>query len=115
MTERDAVARRSPGYVSVPEGVLLQHVADETVLLHLESGVYYGLEPVGTRMLDLSCELPDADAIVAELLAEYDATAEVLRRDLEGLLVDLADKGLVERHGGPADSEPPGGLEGCGP
>jgi hypothetical protein len=84
-------------YVRVPEGVLLQHVADEIVLLHLESGVYYGLDPVGTRMLDLACELGGADAVVSTLLEEYETTAEVLERDLERLLGELVENGLVER------------------
>lgn len=87
------------GYVRVPEGVLCQHVADEMVLLHLESGVYYGLEPIGTRMLDLACELPQVEEVVSQLANEYDATIEVLERDLERLMDELESKGLIERSG----------------
>jgi len=101
---RDEVEAGSPpGIVSVPEGVLLQHVADETVLLHLESGVYFGLDPVGTRMLDLACELADVGAITDQLVTEYDTTSEVLHRDLERLLADMTEKGLVVRCDDPAE------------
>jgi hypothetical protein len=85
--------------VTVPDGVLVQHTADEAVLLHLEHGTYYGLDPVGTRMLDLACSLPDAAAVVSVLLAEYDVTPEVLAGDLAVLLDMLEAQGLVVQTG----------------
>ena len=36
--------------ISVPEGVLFQDVEGEAVLLDLNSGMYFGLDGVGTRM-----------------------------------------------------------------
>lgn len=84
-------------YVCVPDGVLLQHISDETVLLHLGSGTYFGLDPIGTRMLDLALELEDADAVVTALESEYEAERDTLAHDLEYLLNDLADKGLILR------------------
>lgn len=84
-------------YVFVPEGVLLQHVSDETVLLHLESGTYFGLDPIGTRMLDLALEFADAESVVSALEEEYEAERATLAHDLEYLLNDLADKGLIIR------------------
>jgi hypothetical protein len=106
--------------VAVPEGVLVQHVADETVLLHLESGMYYGLDAVGTRMLDLACSLPDDEAVVHQLAQEYDVSADVLQHDLADLLSQLVEKGLIVRrtseHGaasgaGPRDGPTEGGCQ----
>jgi DeoR/GlpR family transcriptional regulator of sugar metabolism len=48
----------------------------------------------------------DAAAVVETLAEEYDATPEVLRRDLEALLQDLEDNGLVTRTAGAAGDEP---------
>ena len=86
-----------PALAVVPEGVLVQHVEGETVLLHLTSGQYYALDPVGTRMLDLACALPDAPSVVETLGQEYDATPDVLAADLERLLGELAENGLIVR------------------
>lgn len=97
MSEAMAAPGGRPPLVTVPDGVLVQHVADETVLLHLDRGMYYGLDPVGTRMLDLACALPDAEAVVAAVVAEYDTTADVAAGDLERLLDDLVAQGLVAR------------------
>lgn len=83
--------------VALPDDVLLRHVAGEAVLLHLGSGTYYGLEAIGTRMLDLALRHPDAAAVVAALEAEYDADAERLASDLDALLAQLVDAGLVVR------------------
>ncbi len=107
MSEGNARQSASAGYVSVPEGVLCQHVADEMVLLHLESGVYYGLEPIGTRMLDLACELPGLDEVVRQLASEYDAAHEVLAHDLEKLMDELESKGLIERKEAGVVGKPP--------
>ena len=52
--------------VRIPESVLFQELDGEAVLLHLESGVYFGLDPIGTRMWHLleeseSLQATDAD------------------------------------------------------
>lgn len=91
------VSSTRAAYVCVPDGVLLQHISDETVLLHLGSGTYFGLDPIGTRMLDLALELDDAEAVVTALEAEYEAERDTLAHDLEYLLNDLAEKGLILR------------------
>jgi hypothetical protein len=65
-------------------------------------------------MLDLACELPDAASVVGRLLEEFDAPSDVLRRDLEGLLDELAEKGLISRRDPPADSRSSGGASAGG-
>ena len=37
----------------IPEDVVHRMVGDEAVLLQLDSGVYYGLDPVGSRIWEL--------------------------------------------------------------
>ena len=93
--------------VTVPPSVTLTHVLDETVLMHAQSGVYYGLNDTGRRMLDLSRAMTDArevvDALAAEFPAEPVARAE-LEADLYGLLARLEQEGLVELSPGIADA-----------
>lgn len=85
------------GYIRPAERLLAQKVQDEMVMLDLERGVYYGLDPVGTRMFELACQLPSAAQVVAVLRTEFDAPAAVLEHDLESFLDELAAAGLIER------------------
>ena len=76
--------------------VLLQKVAEEMVILDLLDGQYYGLDAVGARMLALVQEHGDCESVVAQLAREYEANDERLRGDLDSLMGQLREKGLVE-------------------
>jgi hypothetical protein len=71
-------------------------VAGETVVLNLESGVYYGTDLVGARVWHLIQELKTFAEVRDALLAEYDVGAMSLEADLRVLLAQLAEEGLVE-------------------
>ena len=67
----------------------------EAVILHLESGQYYGLDPLGTRIWELIGVHPRPRDIAAVLLDEYDVDAERLEADLLDLLTRLAERNLI--------------------
>lgn len=71
-------------------------VADETVILHLGNGTYFGLDPIGARLWEAIAagELPAS--IRDAVLEAYDVTPEQLDADLRALLDDLAGNGLIE-------------------
>lgn len=80
----------------VPDSVVIKTFDDgESVLLNLDSEQYYGLDPVGSRMWELFATSPSIDAAYAILLEEYAVEPDVLRHDMEALLADLLDHGLV--------------------
>jgi len=91
--------------VTVAEHVYTETVEDETVLLELESGQYYGLDAVGSRLWQLLTELGSTDAVVAAAAEEFDATPAELRNDIANLVHELADRKLVVVHAS-ADSPP---------
>ena len=69
---------------------------DEFVLMHLDTGAYYSLNETGVIIWQgLVDERPHA-AIVAEVIEQYEADEETVRRDFEGLVNDLTGQGLVE-------------------
>jgi hypothetical protein len=70
-------------------------VGDETVILHLGSGTYFGLDPVGTRIWQLMGEGQSLSAICETLRAEYAQPREVIEADMLKLLRDLHDHNLV--------------------
>lgn len=81
--------------ITVPDSVLLREVADEAVILNLDSESYFGLDAVGARMWRA---LIDADSIQAAcdlLLVEYDVEAEQLRHDLSEFIDKLLQHGLI--------------------
>jgi hypothetical protein len=72
-----------------------QVVADEAILIHLQTGSYYSLNDVGTRfwgLIDGEKTIGDCAAAIA---AEYDAPAEVVLSDLLELAEDLRKEGLA--------------------
>jgi hypothetical protein len=83
--------------VAAHSAVIGRDVAGETVLLDLHSGVYYGLDAVGTRMWNLLMERRTLDDVCGVMAGEYDVAPDVLRRDLIDLLRDLVERGLVVR------------------
>jgi len=77
------------------EDVVAREVGDETMLLDLATGTYYGLNAVGGRFWQLLEEGKTPAQARDALLEEFEVEPPVLDRDLEALLADLADKGLV--------------------
>ena len=68
----------------------------DTVILHLGSGTYYGLNAVGSTIWNLIQEPRTIDEIHNRLLQQYEADAGDCERDLLNLLDDLTKAGLVE-------------------
>ena len=86
--------------VVVPDTVLFRELDGESVLLNLTTESYLGLDDVGTRMWALFSTLPSIQAAYDTLLTEYEVAPEVLRRDVEVLLNQMIEHGLVELKGG---------------
>ena len=83
--------------VTIPEDVVHQKVGDEVVLLNLAAGVYYGLDPVGSRFWELLLEHGSLRAAFERMTQEYDVEPAILERDLLGLAQELAAKGLIAK------------------
>lgn len=75
--------------------VLYRELDDEAILLHLESGEYYGLDGTGPHLWRLLAARRSVDEVVAVLLAEYDVPEDRLRRDLDELIGELVSRDLL--------------------
>jgi hypothetical protein len=71
-------------------------LAGEEVILHLESGIYYGLESVGVCIWNVIQKPTAVGDILERLLEEYDVAADQCERDLLSLLQEMAEKKLIE-------------------
>lgn len=71
-------------------------VDGESVILDLQEGVYYGLNPVGARIWAEIQEPTSVEKITDAITAEYDVESDQCREDVISLLRDLAENDLVE-------------------
>jgi hypothetical protein len=78
---------------TIPAQVMARQVGDETVILDLGSGTYFGLDPVGARIWQLIGEGRSLGEICDTMLDEYDVSREALELDV----VELADKLLEQK------------------
>ena len=79
----------------IPDHVVSREVGEETVILSLESGNYFGLNAVGGAIWKGLATGQSRDEILAAVLAEFDAPAEVIASDYDALIRQLTDRGLI--------------------
>ena len=71
-------------------------LAGETILLSLQTAMYYGLDQVGARIWEL-VQQPTRVADIRDAIArEYEVELERCERDVLDLLRQLAAEGLIE-------------------
>ena len=83
--------------------VIFRALGAEAVVLNLDSGTYFGLNSVGTRIW-LLLEQHDLASTCEQLEAEYDAPRERIQSDVLALVDSLEGKGLVERRAATTDA-----------
>ncbi|AFZ15086.1 hypothetical protein Cri9333_4300 [Crinalium epipsammum PCC 9333] len=71
-------------------------LAGEAVILNLESGVYYGLNPVGASIWNLIQKSTSVREIRDAILEEYNVDFDQCDRDVKALLEQLQDQGMIE-------------------
>lgn len=69
---------------------------EETVILNTKSGVYYGLDSIGTSIWNLIDQPKSIGEIRDYLLSEYDVEPSECDRDLLEILQELRTVGLIE-------------------
>ena len=79
MNEIQSLLRQA---VRVPDEVVYRDFPENTVVLHLGTGRYYGLDPIAGRMLDAAVEHETLGDAAAALAAEFDQPVDRLEADL---------------------------------
>ena len=75
--------------------VLYRDLEGQAVILDLSSGLYFGLNDVGTRIWTLMAEGRDISAIVQALAREFDADESTIERDVRDLVDVLRSRNLM--------------------
>ncbi len=84
-----------PRHLRISDAAVVRDLDGESVILNIESGIYFGLDRIGTRVWQLIEEHGDVDAIVRVMEHEYDADPQTLRADAEALVAALIEKRLI--------------------
>ena len=79
-------------------------LGQETVILGMEDGVYYGLDAVGARVWALLATPHRVSELVRAVVGEFDVTSEQCERDVLALLDELSERGLVREVSGGGDA-----------
>jgi hypothetical protein len=82
--------------VSAMPGQVSSTVEGEAVILNVETGIYYGLNPVGAWVWDVLQTPTTVAQLLEGLIAEFDVDEERGETDLLALLDDLAGASLIE-------------------
>lgn len=89
---------RGSGYSSIvaTKNQVSSDLGGEAVILDLKSGVYYGLNDVGTRIWNLIQEPKTLNEIQGAILEEYEVEPDCCADELLALLQKLLAAGLIE-------------------
>ena len=79
----------------ISKNVMSRQVGNETVILDLETGIYFGLDAVGVAIWELLSKGNSLQRICDDLVAIYDVTPQQLAADVSKLARQLQEKRLI--------------------
>ena len=82
--------------ITVAPDVVFRELDGEAVILNLESGIYFGLDQVGTRIWRLIQEHGALQKVFETMCDEYDVGSDTLEHDLLQLVDELCEKKLAQ-------------------
>jgi len=77
------------------EKVVWRNIDGEAVILDLDSGYYYRLNPTGTAIWQMLEEYKKPEQIIKKLAQEYSLSEEKTEKDFFDLIADLKKDKLV--------------------
>jgi Coenzyme PQQ synthesis protein D (PqqD) len=88
-----------PTRVSAPQHVLTRAIGNESVILNVKTGCYFGLDEVSSRIWAILIGSETVQAAYESLLSEYEVDSERLRNDIIAFIEELRGQGLLEING----------------
>ncbi len=80
---------------SIPDGVLVQQIENKSVLLNIESEIYFGLDDVGVEFWAALTTEQSVQRAFEVLLEMYDIDPMQLETDLTDFVEKLSQNGLL--------------------
>jgi hypothetical protein len=85
--------------VSQIEDIVASDIDDEKVMMSVEKGQYFGLEPVGSRVWELIEKPVKVSELIDALLGKYDVDRETCEKDVLAFLEELNEAGILRVEG----------------
>jgi hypothetical protein len=82
--------------ISHAAGIIASDLDEKKVMMNIESGKYFGLDSVGSRVWELIEKPHTVRDLVMELLNEYDVEESTCLQDVLAFLNKLHDQGIIE-------------------
>ncbi|MGE4219963.1 MAG: PqqD family protein [Alphaproteobacteria bacterium] len=76
--------------------LLSADLADETVIMNIRTGNYFGLDDIATEIFQHLAEPMAVAELCRRLETEFDAAPETIRNDVLPLLEQMLEYGLIE-------------------
>ena len=83
--------------LTVPPQVMSRLVGDETVVLDLASGIYFGLDGVGMKIWESVADGQTLAQAVSVIVDEYDVEEARAQADVLEFASELVERGLLSR------------------
>jgi hypothetical protein len=68
----------------------------EAIIINLETGVYYSMQGIGGELWAMLGERRSFGAMLETIVASYEVTSDEARRDVETVLGQLLEEGLIQ-------------------
>lgn len=82
--------------ISQIDDIVASDIEDEKVMMSIEKGEYFGLEPIGSRIWEMVESPVKVSAIIDALLGQYDVDRETCQQDVLAFLVELDEAGIIQ-------------------
>jgi hypothetical protein len=79
--------------------IVASDIDDEKVMMSVEKGQYYGLDPIGSRVWELIEEPVKVSELINTLFQKYDVDRETCERDVLAFLEELREYGILRVEG----------------
>ena len=82
--------------VKQKQSIYSSNIDDEAVMLNVEIGKYFGMNPIATDIWQKITAPTSIKSLIAELTSEYDISEEDCQKDVMLFLEKLMENGLIE-------------------
>ena len=78
------------------DDIIFSDMDDETVMMSMEKGEYYGVNPVGRRIWELLETPMTADGICKAIHEEYNVSPGQCHKDVLAFLTRMSEKDIIK-------------------
>lgn len=87
---------KTESYIKRNKEVFASEIDDEVVMMNVDTGKYYGMDTVGSRIWELIAEEIQVKEVINKLMEEYDVGEEQCEKDVLEFLNELYENKLVQ-------------------